>query len=113
MSDFTRLSSCANRVMEECLPNSTSCSFIRLRSDTSEKLTRYAKQVDPVATAIICAIQHDPKQLDAYKNGYGEPKDHEEAMFTYEQRLKDRVRFNETNILYRGYRWMYVCMKHY
>ena len=59
-----------------------------------------------MATAIICAIQHDPKRLDACENGYGEPKDHEEAMFTYEQRLKDRVRFNETNILYRGNRWV-------
>ena len=48
----------------------------RMRRDISEKLTRFAKQGDPVAAA-VCALQLDPKLLDAYKSGYREPKDHE------------------------------------
>ena len=64
----------------------------RMRRDTSEKLTRFAKQGDPVAAA-VCALQLDPKLLDAYKSGYREPKDHEEAMST-----EDRIQWAEAEM---------------
>ena len=94
--DFTGLPSSANSVIDQYLPSSKGYSFRetvlnmldinsmlnrKMRRLTSDRLTRYAKQGDPVAAA-ICALQLDPKLLDAYKNGYREPKDHNEAMST-------------------------------